>query len=76
MKNITVNFNLKQDNKIDYYISKELSHEKISEFVLNFYGEMMIGRSIPKELDIVITIYSNEDRKQIEQYLLNISCHL
>lgn len=72
MKNITVNFNLKQDNKIDYYISKELSHETLSGFVLNFYGEMMIGRSIPKELDIVITIYSNDDRKQIEQYLLNI----
>ena len=72
MKNITVNFNLKQTNKIEHYISKELSKESLSEFLLNFYGELRIGRSVPKELDILITIYSNDDRKQIEQYLLNI----
>ena len=72
MKNITVNFNLKQDNKIDYYISKELSKELLSDFLLNFYGELRIGRSVPKELDILITIYNDNDRKQIEQYLLNL----
>ena len=72
MKNITVNFNLKQSNKIDHYISKELSKELLSDFLLNFYGELRIGRSIPKELDILITIYDDDDRKQIEQYLLNI----
>lgn len=72
MKNITVNFNLKQTNKIEHYISKELSKELLSDFLLNFYGELRIGRSIPKELDILITIYNNDDRKQIEQYLLNI----
>ena len=73
MKNITVNFNLKQSNKIDHYISKELSKELISDFLLNFYGELRIVRSVPKELDILITIYNDDDdRKQIEQYLLNI----
>ena len=72
MKNITVNFNLKQTNKIEHYISKELSKELLSDFLLNFYGELRIGRSIPKELDILITIYNDDDRKQIEQYLLNI----
>ena len=72
MKNITVNFNLKQTNKIEHYISKELSKELLSDFLLNFYGELRIGRSIPKELDILITIYNDNDRKQIEQYLLNI----
>ena len=73
MKNITVNFNLKQSNKIDHYISKELSKELLSDFLLNFYGELRIVRSVPKELDILITIYNDDDdRKQIEQYLLNI----
>ena len=72
MKNITVNFNLKQTNKIEHYISKELSKELLSDFLLNFYGELRIGRSVPKELDILITIYNDDDRKQIEQYLLNI----
>ena len=72
VKNITVNFNLKQTNKIEHYISKELSKELLSDFLLNFYGELRIGRSIPKELDILITIYNDNDRKQIEQYLLNI----
>ena len=72
MKNITVNFNLKQTNKIEHYISKELSKELLSDFLLNFYGELRIGRSVPKELDILITIYNDNDRKQIEQYLLNI----
>ena len=72
VKNITVNFNLKQTNKIEHYISKELSKELLSDFLLNFYGELRIGRSIPKELDILITIYNDDDRKQIEQYLLNI----
>ena len=72
MKNITVNFNLKQTNKIEHYISKELSKELLSDFLLNFYGELRIGRSVPKELDILITIYNDNDRKQIEQYLLNL----
>ena len=73
MKNITVNFNLKQSNKIDHYISKELSKELLSDFLLNFYGELRIVRSVPKELNILITLYNDDDdRKQIEQYLLNI----
>ena len=73
MENITVSFNLKQSNKIYHYISKELSKELLSDFLLNFYGELRIVRSVPKELDILITIYNDDDdRKQIEQYLLNI----
>ena len=72
VKNITVNFNLKQSNKIDHYISKELYKELLSDFLLNFYGELRIVRIVPKELDILITIYNDDDRKQIEQYLLNI----
>lgn len=71
-KNILVNFNLKYNNKIDYFISKEISSTTLTEYILNFYGELKIGRSIPKELDILIITYSEEDKRQIELELLQL----
>lgn len=69
---IFVNFNLNYNNNSYHFISKELPASVISEFILNFYGELKIGRINPKELDIIIITYSEDDKKQIELELLNI----
>lgn len=66
------NFNIKYHNNLYHFITKEIQSDVLTEFILNFYGQMNIGRSVPKELDILIITYSEDDKQQIEQELLNI----
>lgn len=66
MKEFIVNFNIKRGNKSYLFLSKKLTHDTLSEFILNYYGEMRLGRSMPKELDLLLHTYNKEDEDLIK----------
>jgi hypothetical protein len=53
-------------------MTKEVDKEIFTDFILNFYGQINIGRSIPNELDVLIITYNDDDKERIECDILDL----
>lgn len=62
---IYVNFYIEYLNDIFYFMSKYIDKELLTEYILNYIGEIRIGRTHPKELDILFV--TDDDNKEITE---------
>lgn len=69
-KTMFVNFYINKNDNTQFFMGKDVESSKLSEYILTSYGEIKIGRTLPKELDVMITVYSEEDENLISKEIL------
>lgn len=68
-KDIFVNIYFEYLNEITYFIGKTINSSLLAKYIMNYFGEIRLGRTTPKELDVLF-IVDDEIKDDVQKDIL------